>query len=233
MASDHYHAVKKLLIILLLIFPVSALADDVSLEWTASDTPEVVGYRVGIGLEPGVYTEFRDAGNVTAYTVKEVAIREQILYFAVVAYAADGSESEPSNEVNSLVLFTPEPPPMVDEPEPPEDEGDISEEPPAVSESCPGGTFSYYSSGTGGGWVSVTPSCPNKYAEGQTVSVKAVPNNSTVRFDSWSGDLAGSENPTSYTFGPKTAPNFKATFVPVEQTPASLPAPANFRIVVR
>ncbi|HWB06803.1 MAG TPA: fibronectin type III domain-containing protein [Verrucomicrobiales bacterium] len=80
---------------------------DVTLEWDASNEPDVRGYRLHYGLVSGEYTEVIDAGNATSAVVPGLTVGE-IYYFAVTAYDEWAMESDPSNEV---VITVPEPPP--------------------------------------------------------------------------------------------------------------------------
>jgi len=72
---------------------------EVTLEWDPNPEPEVSGYRLHIGPEPGTYNQTRDAGNKTTIAVRELVAGETY-YFVVTAYDAAGSESLPSNEVS-------------------------------------------------------------------------------------------------------------------------------------
>ena len=65
-----------------------------------SPEPEVVGYIVHIGSEPGVYTKRVDVGNTTTY-VLTTAVSGQQYCFAVSAYVAgpvEGARSLASQE---------------------------------------------------------------------------------------------------------------------------------------
>jgi hypothetical protein len=72
---------------------------EVTLEWDPNPEPEVSGYRLHMGTEPGSYDQFRDAGNQTTASVKEL-VAGKTYYFVVTAYDAAGNESLPSNEVS-------------------------------------------------------------------------------------------------------------------------------------
>lgn len=72
---------------------------EVTLEWDPNPEPEVSGYRLHIGTEPGSYDQSRDAGNQTTASVTEL-VAGKTYYFVVTAYDAAGNESLPSNEVS-------------------------------------------------------------------------------------------------------------------------------------
>ena len=79
----------------------------VVLAWDASPTPTVTGYKLYYeyrenvdGLGEVRTVEVIDVGNVLTYTIDVPAGRHW--YFTVTAYDANGNESEPSNEVNTI-----------------------------------------------------------------------------------------------------------------------------------
>jgi hypothetical protein len=72
---------------------------EVTLEWDPNPEPEVSGYRLHFGTEPGSYDQSRDAGNQTTASVSEL-VAGKTYYFVVTAYDASGNESLPSNEVS-------------------------------------------------------------------------------------------------------------------------------------
>jgi fibronectin type 3 domain-containing protein len=73
-----------------------------SLSWTPSTTTGVAGYRVYVGTAPGVYGSPVNVGNVTSYTVANLAVG-YTYYFVVTDYDAGGTESPPSNEVSKII----------------------------------------------------------------------------------------------------------------------------------
>jgi hypothetical protein len=86
-------------LILLCAMLVPALpAADVTLLWTASATPEVIGYRIYFGNVTGVYTSSVATPNVTQYII--TGMKPGTWFFAATAFDADGNESAFSNEVN-------------------------------------------------------------------------------------------------------------------------------------
>lgn len=69
------------------------------LTWEASPEADVKGYNVYIGTASRQYTQTIDAGNVTQYTITDLA-ENTPYYFAVTAYDTAGNESDFSNEVS-------------------------------------------------------------------------------------------------------------------------------------
>lgn len=74
----------------------------VSLAWDASPETNVVGYFIYFGMESGVYSNRTEVGNTNTCTVGGLT-KGVTYYFVVTATAADGLESDPSNEVAYLV----------------------------------------------------------------------------------------------------------------------------------
>jgi hypothetical protein len=75
----------------------AAAAESVSLEWDPNPEPEVVGYRVFIGTQPGIYDSQVDVGNTTSYTATLQA--GQRYCFAVAAYFTGPALGTKSAEV--------------------------------------------------------------------------------------------------------------------------------------
>lgn len=71
---------------------------DVTLQWIANTEPDLAGYKIYHGTSTGAYGEPIDAGNVTEYTVKDLA-GDQFHFFVVAAYDTEDLESDYSNEV--------------------------------------------------------------------------------------------------------------------------------------
>ena len=92
--------------IMLLLAGLSAAAQakTVTLSWDASPSSDVAGYKLYAGSDADVSTLIIgspiDIGNVLTYTLTGVD-GEQVQYFAVTAYDADGNESGFSNIVMS------------------------------------------------------------------------------------------------------------------------------------
>jgi uncharacterized protein YxeA len=91
---------KKVLIgiIMVLVFAVTALAADVTLQWDPNSEPDLAGYKIYYGTASRTYGGPIDVGNVTQHTVRD--LEPGIKYFfAATAYNEDGYESDYSNEV--------------------------------------------------------------------------------------------------------------------------------------
>lgn len=89
-------------------------AEQVALSWNAPTTytdgtpmTDLTGYKIYYGTSSGNYSNVTDVGNVTSYTVANLATGTY--YFAVTAYDSAGVESAYSNEV----VLTPSPSPPV------------------------------------------------------------------------------------------------------------------------
>jgi len=113
---------KNLIIILLILLlpslsysqclPGEQIVGTYTITWTATETNEdgsaitdLAGYRVHSGVEPGVYVDALDVGNVLSYNLD--VCRYGPIYIAVTAYDFSGNESQKSNEVSKTI----EPPP--------------------------------------------------------------------------------------------------------------------------
>ena len=70
----------------------------VTLEWDPSPDAWVTGYYIHYGLATSNYTVRVDARNNTSCTITNLT-PATTYYFVATAYAADGQESLPSNEV--------------------------------------------------------------------------------------------------------------------------------------
>lgn len=87
-----------LLIILSIVFAVSVHAGEVTLAWDASTGQNPAGYRLYFGTTSKQYTGSVNVGNVTTYTLENLADGE-IYYFAATAYDGYGNESDYSAEL--------------------------------------------------------------------------------------------------------------------------------------
>jgi hypothetical protein len=86
--------------------PPGEHAATATLNWSASPSNAVVGYRVYHGTASGHYLQAKgagtDVGNVTSHVVTGLAQGKRY-HFAVTAYAASGSESNYSAEASKVV----------------------------------------------------------------------------------------------------------------------------------
>src|SRR4029453_5718227 len=64
----------------------TAAADTLTLQWDLNSEPEVTGYLVYIGTQPGVYSQTVDVQNVDTYQFTDAAPGQEYC-FAVAAYA--------------------------------------------------------------------------------------------------------------------------------------------------
>lgn len=71
---------------------------DVTLVWDANTEPDLAGYHLYYGTNPGLYTIDIDVGLATTTTVRSLT-EGVVYYFAVTAYNTQGAESAFSNEV--------------------------------------------------------------------------------------------------------------------------------------
>jgi len=72
------------------------------LAWSPPTSTTVAGYNVYVGTAPGVYGAPINVGNVSSYTVANLAVG-YTYYFVVTDYNSSGVESLPSNEVSKVI----------------------------------------------------------------------------------------------------------------------------------
>ncbi len=75
--------------------------------WDPNSEGDLAGYRVYVGLLPGVYGAPIDVGRVTSWTVTNLT-GGVTYYFAVSAYDTGGNESGRSNEVSKAIPLLPD-----------------------------------------------------------------------------------------------------------------------------
>lgn len=93
---------KKLIAIwCALLFALTLQAGEVTLEWDASVSPEVTGYKLHVGPMPGAYTKTVDVGNVLIFKLLNLA--DGTHYIAASAYDGAGNQSDYSNEVSAVI----------------------------------------------------------------------------------------------------------------------------------
>ena len=86
----------------LVLAPVMAFGETVTLAWDANTESDLKGYVLYYGPASGNYTSDIDVGNNTQYTTPD--LQDGVTYyFAVKAYNEAGSESGYSNEVSHTV----------------------------------------------------------------------------------------------------------------------------------
>jgi hypothetical protein len=79
-----------------------ALAVDLTLDWSASASPNAAGYNVYYGTSSGTYLYKVDAGNATSATLSNLTAGVTY-YFAATTYDGVGDESAYSSEVSFIV----------------------------------------------------------------------------------------------------------------------------------
>jgi hypothetical protein len=95
-----------LVLALLVLVAAPAFAGSVTVTWDRNAEPDVVGYRVFWGTQSGVYTISQAVGNLTTWTVNDLA-PGATYYFAVQAVSADGLTSPLSQEVSTTIPALP------------------------------------------------------------------------------------------------------------------------------
>jgi chitodextrinase len=73
----------------------------VGLAWDGVQDPNVTGYKIRYGTEPGIHPEALSVGNRTSATLTGLQ-RATRYYIVVVSVDAQGNQSAPSNEVQVL-----------------------------------------------------------------------------------------------------------------------------------
>jgi hypothetical protein len=86
-----------------LLFATPGFAEIIRLTWNANTEPNLSGYRLSYGTSSGNHPTTVDVGNQTTAQVSGL-VPGQRYYFVVRAYASDGSQSGPSNEVSGVAL---------------------------------------------------------------------------------------------------------------------------------
>src|SRR6266480_1660122 len=91
------------LALFLLIASARVEARPIALAWDANPEPEVTGYTLSYGTQPGVYTTSVNVGNLISYLIDLPGVQ---YYFAVRAYTATGLTSSYSTEVAESSAIT-------------------------------------------------------------------------------------------------------------------------------
>jgi len=81
----------------LVLFPVKAYCENVTLAWDANQESDLKGYILYYGTSSGIYTSNIDVGNITEYTTPD--LQDGTYYFAVTAYNEADYESAYSVEL--------------------------------------------------------------------------------------------------------------------------------------
>jgi fibronectin type 3 domain-containing protein len=103
---------KKIIVLLFILFSFVFInninAATVTLEWDASPSVGITGYKIYVGTSSGNYSQSYDAGNNLEYAVLNIS-ENVVYYFAATAYDSWGNESGYSNEI-SYKIGKPSPP---------------------------------------------------------------------------------------------------------------------------
>jgi hypothetical protein len=96
----HKHTFSKCLLALSAFFVLAhpASADTINLMWDPNPEPDVIGYKVHVGTQPGTYSQHIDVGPATTWSFA-TAVAGQQYCFAVTAYVSASVEGPRSNEV--------------------------------------------------------------------------------------------------------------------------------------
>jgi len=95
----------RLVLLILLVWCAGrhpAAAQNIILEWDASNSPDVTGYNLYYGTNSGSYPVKIDAGDSTSVTISNL-LAGVTYYFVATAYDANGDESAYSNEVTFIL----------------------------------------------------------------------------------------------------------------------------------
>jgi hypothetical protein len=101
-ASSRY----GLALLLMVLCATPSLASSVTLAWDANTEPDLAGYVVHYGTQPGTYTNSTDVGNRITWTVSNLTAGHSY-YFVVRAYNTSGLTSAPSQEVSTFIPLPP------------------------------------------------------------------------------------------------------------------------------
>ena len=98
----HKHTFTRFLLALSTVFSTfvfaqSASADTINLTWAQNPEPQVIGYKVHMGTQPGTYTQHIDVGPTTAWSFTS-PVAGQMYCFVVTAYIAGPLEGARSTE---------------------------------------------------------------------------------------------------------------------------------------
>jgi len=89
-------------LLILLVIPNYAIANNVTISWEANTESDLFGYKIYYGISSRSYSSVIDVGNVLEYTINNLSIG-QTYYIAVTAYDAALNESNYSEEISIIV----------------------------------------------------------------------------------------------------------------------------------
>ena len=99
-ASGASNSPKQIPVSLTLSQPTTGSAN---LTWTANTEPDLAGYKVHIGTQPGIYNPPITLGTVTTYTATNLT-SGKTYYFCVSAFDSAGNDSLCSAEISKPIL---------------------------------------------------------------------------------------------------------------------------------
>lgn len=110
---------RKVLYLFLVVLMISAVLGTITvaqteqykLVWDANIEADLIGYKVYVGTESGVYELLADVGNVIECPFDDSTWADGKYYFVATAYDKHGNESGYSNEVSHEVDHTAPAPP--------------------------------------------------------------------------------------------------------------------------
>ncbi len=110
-ANSRFLKITGVLLLAILTFtapPLKAHAAQATLNWDASTSSGVTGYKLYYGTASGSYSQSMDVGNATSYTVSGLSDGQKY-YFAAKAYNSTGNQSAYSNETSYTTAALPAP----------------------------------------------------------------------------------------------------------------------------
>ena len=98
-ASGAANSPKQIPVSLTLSQPTPITTGSAGLSWTANTEPDLAGYKVYLGTQPGLYNPPTTLGTTTTYTATNL-VSGKTYYFCVSALDSAGNESPCSSEVS-------------------------------------------------------------------------------------------------------------------------------------
>src|ERR1700722_1790661 len=89
---------RTLFLIVAVLLGSSSAVHAATATWSANPAPDVTGYILSYGTQPGVHPTSIDVGDVTTWQINTLS-PGQTYYFVVQAYDSSGLTSDPSAEV--------------------------------------------------------------------------------------------------------------------------------------
>ena len=102
-ASGASNSPKQIPVSLTISQPPATPTGSASLSWTANTEPDLAGYKVHIGTQPGIYNPPISLGTATTYTATNLT-SGKTYYFCVSAFDSAGNDSPCSAEISKPIL---------------------------------------------------------------------------------------------------------------------------------